>query len=135
MVALPFFFAVTRPFPVTLTDFLLLLFHDDWAVRSSVVPSLNVPMAVICCFWPTASVSGFGVTAIDDRVAFVAVSVAVPDLPPNVAVIVENPVVARTVARPFVAFAFETVATAVLPDFHVACFVTSWVVPSLKCAV
>src|SRR2546422_11648394 len=58
-----------------------------WVVRSCVVLSLKVPVAVNCCFVPFAMLGFVGVTAIEVRVAAVTVSVVLPEAPPKVAVI------------------------------------------------
>src|SRR5256712_13611321 len=60
-----------------------------WVVRSCVVLSLKVPVAVNCWFVPCAMLGSAGVTAIVDRVAAVTVSVVFPETSPSVAVIVE----------------------------------------------
>ena len=73
----------TRPVVLTLALRLRLLRHVDCLVMSSLVPSLNVPVAVNCTVYPTRSGIGpVGVTAMDDSVAVVAVRVVEPDLPP-----------------------------------------------------
>src|SRR5437773_5282149 len=70
-----------------------------WLVRSCVVQSLKVPVAVNCCVVPFAMLGSVGVTSIVDRVAAVTVSVVLPETPPKVAVIVVIPA-ATDVARP-----------------------------------
>ena len=65
------------------------------------VVSENVPVAVNCCRTPSGIEEFAGVTAIDTRVALVTVSVAVPEIEPNVAVIVVGPT-AKPSAVPFV---------------------------------
>ena len=65
-----------------------------------------------------------GVTDIEDRVAAVTVSVVVPTVPPNLAVMVVVPA-ARAVARPFP----FTVATAGSEDSQVTSEVILWVPP------
>src|SRR5207247_9688111 len=62
-----------------------------WVVRSCVVLSLKVPVAVNCCFVPFAMLGFVGVTAIVDRVAAVTVSVVLPETHPKVAVIADGP--------------------------------------------
>ena len=62
------------------------------AVRSSVLESLNVPMAVNCFVVLTAMLPLAGVTTIETKVAAVTVSEAVPLTDPEVAVIVVVPV-------------------------------------------
>src|SRR5207247_9047036 len=58
-----------------------------WVVRSCVVLSLKVPVAVNCRVVPFAMLGFVGVTAIEERVAFVTVSVVFPETSPSVAVI------------------------------------------------
>ena len=47
---------------------------DTVCVRSCVVPSVNVPVAVNCCVVPSATVADCGFMAIDTSVAVVTVS-------------------------------------------------------------
>jgi len=63
----------------------------DPKVALMVLLPLNVPVAVNCFVVPTAMLEFAGVTAIETRVAEVTVSVAVPLIPPDVAVMVEVP--------------------------------------------
>src|SRR6266700_2738134 len=70
-----------------------------WVVRSCVVLSLKVPVAVNCRVVPFAMLGFVGVTATEERVAFVTVSVVFPETSPSVAVIVGVPA-ATDVARP-----------------------------------
>src|SRR5256712_2850239 len=51
-----------------------------WVVRSCVVLSLKVPVAVNCWVNPSARPGLVGVTAIETRIALVTVSVALPDI-------------------------------------------------------
>ena len=67
--------------------------------RFSVLPSLNVPVAVNCCLFPAAIVGAAGVTAIETSVAGVTVKVVEPFNGPEVAVIVVVPA-ATLLARP-----------------------------------
>ncbi len=73
---------------------------------------------------PSAIEVGSGVTAIETSAGGVTVSAAVPDMPPEVAVIVVVPV-ATVVARPVPLI----VAFASTDDVHVALPVRSWVEP------
>jgi hypothetical protein len=66
-----------------------------------------------------------GVTAIEERVAAVTVRVVLPEILPEVAVMVEVPA-ARAVAKPLLL----TVATEVLDELQVTCVLISWLVPS-----
>src|SRR2546428_456471 len=79
-----------------------------WVVRSCVVLSLKVPVAVNCRVVPFAMLGLVGVTVIVDRVAAVTVSVVLPETPPKVAVIVVVPA-ATDVARPALPPAAPTV--------------------------
>src|SRR2546425_6840954 len=81
-----------------------------WVVRSCIVLSQKVPVAVNCRVVPFAMLGVVGVTVIVDRVAAVTVSVVLPETPPNVAVIVVVPA-ATDVARPTHPLAAQTVFT------------------------
>src|SRR5207248_492435 len=98
------------------------------SVRSCVLPSVKVPVAVNWREVPLAIVGVVGVTAIETSVAAVTVSVVVP---PMVAEIVVAPT-ATPVARPPVA---AIVAAGVADEAQAACAVTSWRVPSVKTPV
>ena len=63
-----------------------------------------------------------GVTAMEDRAAEVTVRVILPEIFPEVAIMVAVPL-ATDVARPLLL----TVATAILDDLHVTCVLISWV--------
>src|SRR6266704_2530973 len=106
-----------------------------WGVRSCVVLSLKVPVAVNCCVVPFAMLGFVGVTAIEVRVAAVTVSVVFPKTSPKVAVIVMGPPAATDVARPCDPPALLIVATAVLDELQVTWVVRSCVVLSLKVPV
>src|SRR2546426_4879188 len=95
IVAVPAPSAVARPF-----DPLALLIvatpgldelQVTWVVRSCIVLSLKVPVAVNCRVSPSGRLGLAGVTAIVDRVAAVTVSVVFPETSPKVAVIVVEP--------------------------------------------
>jgi hypothetical protein len=66
-----------------------------------------------------------GVTDMEDRVAEVAVRVVLPEIIPELAVMVALPA-ATAVARPVLL----TIATAVFDERQVTCVVISWLVPS-----
>src|SRR5262249_49597519 len=75
-----------------------------------------------------------GVIEIETRVAWVTVSVVDPEMPPEVAVIVDVP--AETpVARPCEPAALLMVATPVIDELQVEVVVIFCVLPSLKCPV
>src|SRR6266487_4266763 len=128
----PAFVPVTTPlFETHATD----LDDDDHVhccVTSTVLPSLNVPVAVSCCLPPRSTVNGFGVTAMDCSVGAVTVRAALAEAPPYEAVIVVEPL-AIAVASPGVPPDVEddTTATPVLELVQVASADTSCVVPSL----
>jgi hypothetical protein len=98
----------------------------DTCVRSCVLPSVYVPVAVNCKVAPFAIDGLTGVTAIDTSVAAVTVNVA-PGLvtPFSAAVICELPK-PTAVARP----AELIVATVVVPETHTTCVVRSLVLLS-----
>src|SRR5207247_202480 len=95
-----------------------------WVVRSCVVLSLKVPVAVNCRVVPFAILGVVGVTVIVDRVAAVTVSVVLPETPPKVAVIVVVPA-ATDVAKPCVPPAALTVSTALPAALQAICGVRS----------
>jgi hypothetical protein len=105
--------------------------HTTDAVRSCVVLSENVPVAMNCWFCPTTTVGFTGVTAMDTSTgAAVTVNCAVPLIVVvcvEVAVIVIGPPAVMPDATPVVAL---IVAIVVLPDDHVT--VTGPVDPSEK---
>lgn len=122
---------VTRPVLLTVALLRRLLDQVTWLVRSILVPSLNVPMAVNCSVCPRGMlVLPAAETAIEDSVAVVPVRVVLPTLPPNVAEMVVVPA-PRTVAIPFDPAELEKVATPTLDDRQVTCVVRSCVVPSV----
>jgi hypothetical protein len=106
--------------------------HVTEPVRSWVVASLYVPVAVNCCVVPSAIEEAAGVTAIETRTAAVTPSVVEPAtaLAGSVADIVLVPIETLK-ARPSLPKALLTVATAGLEELHVTAPVRSWVVASL----
>ncbi len=116
---------VARPVlrPTVATDGLDEL-HVTCVVISWLVPSEYVPMATNCC--PTPAGRGFGlagVTVMEDRATEFTVRGVLPEILPEVAVIVTVPA-ARAVARPLPV----TVTTDVLDEAQLTCVV--WFVPS-----
>jgi hypothetical protein len=93
--------------------------HVAVAVRTCVELSLNVPIAVNCSVSATNTAEFAGVTAIDTSTGAVTVSCAVPEMLPDVAVIVTGPPAFTPVARP----AALIVAIVVLLELHVAVLV------------
>jgi len=101
--------------------------HVAVLVRFCVLLSLNVPVAVNCCVFPTGIVESPGPTAIDTRVAAVTVRDVLPLTLPDVAVMVVIPA-ATPVASP-VEF---MVATLVAEELHCTDAVKSCVLLSLN---
>jgi hypothetical protein len=105
--------------------------HVTKVVMSRVVLSEKPPIAANCTAAPPTLVTpGLGVTEMEASVAVDTVSVADPDFPPNIAVIVLDPD-AMLVARPRAVI----VAVDGFDDCQDAEDVTSCVVPSEYCAV
>jgi len=98
-------------------------------VRSCVVSSENVPMAVNCSAVPLTMLGLVGVTAMDMSVAGVTVRAVDPDILPDVAAIVVKPA-AAAVASPLEPAAPLMDATAVTDEFQVTVVVRSCVVLS-----
>ncbi len=88
-----------RPLAVIVAAAVLLEVQEAEAVRSCVLLSEKVPVAVNCCVTPTGMEGLAGVMAMDTRVAEVTVMVVLLLLPPKLAVMVEEPRLAA-VARP-----------------------------------
>ena len=99
MVAVPPTTAVTRPVVLTVATVKLDELQVTCVVISWVVPSENVPVAVSCWVPPTDMFGLAGVTAMEDRVAEVTARVVLPEIVPEVAVMVELPATIA-VARP-----------------------------------
>lgn len=93
------------------------------------LPSEKVPVAVNCWVVPRAILRLVGVTAMDTSEAAVTVRVVVPEIVPDVAVIVVEPVAAG-VANPCEPAALLMAATPVLDELHAAAVVRFWVLPS-----
>lgn len=98
-------------------------------VRSRVVLSAKVPVAVNCWLVPQLMLGLVGVTAIETSGAAVTVNVVLPEIPSALAVIVVEPGV-RDVAKPMVPEALSMVATDVVDELQLTTLVTSFVVPS-----
>jgi hypothetical protein len=105
--------------------------HETLAERSWVVLSENVPVAVSSVDVPSASDGAGGVMAIESRMAFVTVSVAVSLTAPTAAVMTLVPM-ATPVASPFEPVALEIVAVAAVIDDHAAVSVRSCLLASVK---
>jgi hypothetical protein len=98
-------------------------------VKSCVEPSEYVPVAVNCWVVPLAMLGLGGVIAMETSVAGVIVSMANPEMLPDVAWIVVEPL-ATDVASPFDTAALLIVAAPVLEELQVTAPVKSCVVPS-----
>ncbi len=130
MVTVPRFEAVAMPLTVIDT----MLFFDELQVTVPVmicvVPSENVPVAVNCCNVPRGIDAFAGVTAIETRVALVTVRIALEEMLPELAVIVEVPA-AIPIASPGTPFTLM-LATELFPEVHCTDAVTFCVLPSVK---
>jgi hypothetical protein len=102
------------------------LLHVTVAVRSRVLPSLYVPVAIMACVVPNANDGFAGVTAIDTSTGCPTLSAAVPTIDPQLAltVVVPTPV---PVANPVPA----TLATPLADELQLTPPVTFCVLPSL----
>jgi len=103
--------------------------HAEPFVRSSVEPSVKLPVALNRCTVPAATDGFAGVTLMNESVADVTVNVLLHVTAPRVAVMVDAPAL-RLVALPWVPVVLLTVATLPALEFHCAACVTSWLVPS-----
>lgn len=108
--------------------------HVTVLVRSWVVLSLKVPVAVNCRVLPSGVDGVAGVTAIDANVAAVTVTVNVAETDPLVAVITAVPAF-TAVTRPRGDPEVVTVATLVLEEVQVALLVMAEFVLSVKSPV
>ncbi len=88
-----------RPLAEIVAAAVLLEVQEAEAVRSSVLLSEKVPVAVNCCVTPTGMERLVAVTAMDTSVAAVTVMVVLLLLPPKLVVMVEEPTLAA-VASP-----------------------------------
>jgi hypothetical protein len=94
------------------------------AVRSCVVASEYIPVALKCCTVPRAMLEFVGVTVMDWSVAGVTVSVVYPETLPIAAETVVEPA-AIEVTTPFEPSALLMVATPAVDDVHVTVAVKS----------
>jgi hypothetical protein len=124
----PRFLAVARPAAVIEATVLFEELHATLSEISLVVPSEKVPVAVNCCMMPSGIDVAVGVTRIEVNIDVEAETsrVAVPEIPPEVAVMVDVPA-ATACANP----ALLIVATEAFDDAHVADLVRSLLLPSL----
>ena len=122
---------VARPAALMLTVAGLEEAHVAVCVRSCVLPSVKVPVAVNCRVVPFAIEELTALTLMDCNVAAVTVRANVFDvIPPCVAVILLDPT-AAPVANPL----GPIVTVAVFEEDQVALFVRFWVLPSLNVPV
>ena len=96
-------------------------------VRSCVVPSVKVPVAVNCCGLPRGTVASGGLIAIDTSVAAVTVSRVELLMAPELAVTVAVPIPVLCASPALLIVAVETVS-----DDQVAVLVRSCVLPSVN---
>src|SRR5580692_1928170 len=101
------------------------------AVRSSVVPSLKVPVAVNCWVPPSDMLGSGGATVMELRVASVTVNIADPGNPANCAPMVAVPG-ATPATKPLVGDALLTVATEAGDEVQLTELVRFCVLPSPK---
>lgn len=104
------------------------------AVRSCVLPSVNVPVAVNCCVVPRAIDGLEGLTAIEASAAAPTARVVEAEIEPEVAEMLEFPL-ATLVASPTLPFALLMVAMDPSDEFHWTEPVMFCVLPSVKVPV
>jgi hypothetical protein len=130
IVAAPCTSDVARPVESTVATLGVAEVQFAELVISDVEPFVRVAVAVNCSVNPAATVAVAGVTAMETTWAGVTVMVADPLMEPLVAVITAVPTDCPVTLPDAL-----TVATAVFWEDHVAEFVRSVVVPSVKIAV
>jgi hypothetical protein len=108
--------------------------HVTTVVRSCVLPSVYVPVALNCCVVPRAIVGLCGVIAIDASTAGFTISGTAALTPPELIPIVVVPV-PSVVASPAVPAESLMVATVATVELQCPDCVTSWVVPSVNVPV
>ena len=126
MVVVPDDIPLTNPVALTVATLVLEELQVTVLVRSNVLPSVYVPVAVNCCVLPAPKEAFAGVTAIETRVGGVTVRPVVPLTVPKVPWIEVFPVFCA-VAKPPLAI----VATEVTDELQVTELVRFCVVPSL----
>jgi hypothetical protein len=114
MTELPTVSVEANPAPSMVATLVVAEAQVTWLVRSWVVASEKVPVAVNWRVVPSGLLGLPGVTAIDDSVALVTVRVEVPVSAPRVAVMTDEPTL-TLVARP----AALIVATPVVAELQV----------------
>src|SRR5437660_2401363 len=133
-VAVPVPMPVASPVLLTLTVDIVSEAQVTVELRSCVLPSLNVPVAINCCVVPKAMKGFAGVTAIDCRTAAVTLIVVLPLIVPEVAIIWAEPVPTLN-ANPAVFDTLLIVATVEAFELHCTVLVKSCVLPSVKVPV
>lgn len=122
---------MTKPVPLIVATAVLEELHVTEFVRTCVLPSLKVPVAVTCSLEPIFNEPDGSLTAIDCRVAEVTVSTTVFDtIPLWVALTFVVPPV-----RPLASPAVVIVATAVFEELQLAELVRFCVLPSVNVPV
>ena len=121
---------VARPALVIVATLVVADVHVAVAVMSCFEPSENTPVAANCCVVPATMPGVVGVTSMEVMVVPVTVSVVVPEMLPEVAVMVVVPP-PTAVARPVVLMD----AVAVVDELQVTSAEISSLLPSLKIPV
>jgi hypothetical protein len=136
IVVLPFAIPVAKPAAVTVATVFAEEVQVAVPVRSWLLPSLYLPVAVNCCVMPRAMEGAAGVREIELNVAPVTVSAVDPLIVPEVAVIVVVPAVAP-VANPPLPMAATEVADEVQIDVVVRFLVVPllYVPVAVNCSV
>lgn len=130
MVTVPRLRPVSRPLTVIDATVLLEELQFTVLVMFCVVPSENVPVAVNCCKSPKEIEALTGVTAIELKLALVTVRVALEEILPEVAVMVQVPG-ATALASPSTPFKL-ILATVRSDEVQFTEAVTFCVVPSVN---
>jgi hypothetical protein len=108
--------------------------HVTTVVKSGVLPSVYVPVAVNCSAVPSAIVGLCGLIAIDTSAAGFTANVTVPVIVPELIPIVVVPV-PSVLASPAVPTVLLIVATLAAVELQCPLCVRSWVVPSVNVPV
>lgn len=130
MVAVPVPALVANPLALTTTTVADEELHSAVPVKSCVLPSLYVPVALNCCPVPNGIVALCGLTAIDISAAGFTVTLAVPLIAPIAIAIVLVPV-PTVLASPCVPGVLLIVTAPAFVELQCPACVTSNVLPSL----
>lgn len=130
MLEVPGVRVLAKPAAFTVTTVWVSEDHVTMLVRSCMLPSLNVPIAVNCCELLDESERFVGVTVIATSTAALTVNRVEAALAPKLALIVAVPVLIL-LASPWVPIALLTVATAVVSELHCTELLMFCVVPSV----